>query len=194
MIFRKEEYASPKSPPKTEERRRENFMKPFVRFVCIQASNKRKGANFCQVSTIKIYFQDKPSSTWGTHKWKGAAPSLINKDILKIKLIWEEINENLESTIIAKIAVLTKIADAKVWAKKYFKVDSAIRADLEYRNKARRETILISNLIQAINQEEADAARIELEINIAINIIFHGRIRIKRRIDPYLGYEPKSLN
>ena len=118
---------------------------------------------------------------------------MINKETLKIKLIWEEINENLESILMAKIAVLTRAADANVWAKKYFKVDSALRGDLEYKNKARRETILISNLIHAINQEEADAARIDLEINMMININFHGRIRIKRRIDPYLGYEPKSF-
>lgn len=193
-IFRKEEYARPRILPKIKDRIKENFINSFVKLVCKQDSSKRNGANFCQVKTIKIYFQDNPSNTWGTHKWKGAAPSLISKEILKIRLIWEEINENLESAIIAKIADLTKTAEARVWIKKYFKVDSATRGDLECKNKAKRETILISNLIQAINQEEADAARIDLETNIIINIIFQGRIKIKRRIGPYLGYEPKSLN
>jgi hypothetical protein len=53
--------------------------------------------------------------------------------------------------------------------------------------------MLISRAIHAENQEEAEIAKIELDVRKIKNISFQGIIKIKRRISPYLGYEPKSL-
>lgn len=43
------------------------------------------GANFWIVIRIIVCIHDKPSITWGNHKWKGAAPSL-SKRAIRIKV------------------------------------------------------------------------------------------------------------
>lgn len=74
------------------------------------------GANFCQVNKIPNEVQEILSAIDGTQKWKGAAPSLINKAILISssgsieKLFWIDESNNIE--------------DLTAWIKKYLKLAS----------------------------------------------------------------------
>lgn len=90
-------------------------------------------------------------------------------------------------------ALEIRMAEAIAWTKKYFKAASELREDLFDMSNPSKAKRFISSPIQAINQEEADIASIEPKNRINKNKIFHGRISIKRRIIPYLGYEPKSF-
>ena len=64
---------------------------------------------------------------------------------------------------------------------------SAFRGDLLSIKIAKTATVLISSPTQAINQEGADTAITEPEINNKKNKSFQGRIRIKRRSISIVG-------
>lgn len=133
-----------------------------------------------------------PSTTCGIHTWKGEAPSLI-KSLIVIKELISFIEEKNKDPYILRRAAKIKMAEARAWIRKYFNEASEFRGDFFLRNKVSKETMLTSKPIQAINQEEADIAKIEPMMSVVTKRIFQGRNKIKRRIIPYLGYEPKSL-
>jgi len=81
----------------------------------------------------------------------------------------------------------TKIAEASAWIKKYFKAASEFRGDFELIRIAMRARMLISSPIHAANQEGAEIANKDPEINKNKNIIFQGRINIKRRTMSIFG-------
>lgn len=151
---------------------------------------RMKGAIFCQERRIKTSVQAKPSIIKGTQKWNGAEPNFkaklkIIKGFVKEK---EEEKKNEERKI-----VLIRIAEAKAWTKKYFKVASALRGDLFSINKVRRASMLISRPIHAIIQEGAEIAIKVPENKIKKNKIFQGRIRIKRRTLSIFGIWAQKL-
>lgn len=45
---------------------------------------KTIGAIFCHVNNKRQFIHESPSITSGNQKWKGAAPILVNKAVLKI--------------------------------------------------------------------------------------------------------------
>jgi hypothetical protein len=55
---------------------------------------------------------------------------------------------------------------------------------LSLKERAKRDKILISRAIHAVNQEEAETAKIVLDIKKNKNINFQEIIKIKRRITP----------
>lgn len=84
------------------------------------------------------------------------------------------------NSILPLKALQIKIAEAKAWTKKYFNVASEFREDLNLISRASSPSILISRPIHAIIQEEAEIAIVVPKKIIYKNIIFHGRISIKR--------------
>jgi hypothetical protein len=140
---------------------------------------------------MKTLNHERPSTTCGTQTWKGEAPSLI-KSLIVIRVVNEKENEDTEKTILKK-EKKTSIEEASAWIRKYFSVASELRGDFSYKNKAKRERTLISKPIHAINQEEAETAKIELIIKENLNKIFQGRIRIKRRTRSIVGIWAQKL-
>lgn len=166
--------------------------KIFINVVLKDDISKIKGAIFCHERTIKAHVQFIPSTTWGSQTWKGEAPSLINN--LSDKIILSSFDGLVKKNwYILKKAEKIKIAEANAWTRKYFNDASEFRGDLSLKERAKRDKILISRAIHAVNQEEAETAKIVLDTKKNKNINFQGIIKIKRRIIPYLGYEPKSL-
>lgn len=77
-------------------------------------------------------------------------------------------------------ALQMRMAEAKAWIKKYLRVASELREDLKLMNRAKSPSMLISSPIHAIIQEEAEVAiKVPRKITNK-NIIFQGRISIKR--------------
>lgn len=138
-----------------------------------------KGAIFCQVNMSVRLNHVKPSMICGTHKWNGAAPSLIN-NLIKIKVEKKSREDRKLKIILPLKALQIKIADAKAWIRKYFSVASEFREDLNLIKRANSPNMLISSPIHAIIQEEAEVA-INVPRRITYkNIIFHGRSSIKK--------------
>lgn len=140
---------------------------------------KVKGAIFCHLRIRADLNQLKPSTTCGTQRWKGAAPSLI-KSLLKMKLENKLKEETEPNNILLLNALQIRTAEASAWIRKYFKVASEFRDDLNLISRANSPSILISRPIHAIIQEEAERAIIVPKKIIYKNMIFHGRKRIKR--------------
>lgn len=132
---------------------------------------------------MKAHIQFIPSTTWGTQIWKGEAPSLI-KSPREINLLNPLEGEKKINWFIFKKAEKIRRDEAKAWIRKYFNVASEFRGDLSLKERTKRDRILISRAIQAINQEEADMVIIVLVTKKNININFQGAIKIKRRITP----------
>lgn len=155
----------------------------YLRLVSKHEDNRKKGAIFCQVKRIRLLFQVSPSEICGTHIWNGAPPSLT----ISLSIINEEkrlIDDKKENNDLALNALEIRMADAKACTRKYFKDASELRGDFSAINNASKASILISSPIHAIIQEEAEIAIRDPTIKIRVNMNFHGRIRIKRRISP----------
>jgi len=75
------------------------------------------GAIFCHVRITKVWIHLEVWITWGSQKWKGAAPILIAKAIKIIGLIREEESIELKKNIVIDIKII--IIEAKAWAIKY---------------------------------------------------------------------------
>lgn len=54
--------------------------------VVLEYVSNTMGLSFCQVSMIMAFNQFNPSIISGNQKWNGAAPILMNNEVLKIKL------------------------------------------------------------------------------------------------------------
>jgi len=148
-----------------------------------------KGAIFCQVIKIKLLIQLSPSITPGNQKWKGAAPLFSNKvdkinKLLKLLLIIQLLLKNN----IIKIMANNKIDEAKAWVKKYFNLLSdVIRFFLPSFIKGINESKLISNPIQAPNQELEEIVIKVPEINIIRKILFEIFLIKKKRIITFIS-------
>jgi hypothetical protein len=79
------------------------------------------------------------------------------------------------------------MAEASAWTRKYLRAASEFRGDFDLIRIAMRARILISKPIHAANQEGAEIANKEPMINKIKNIIFQGRIKIKRRTVSIFG-------
>lgn len=80
-----------------------------------------------------------------------------------------------------------KIDDANACTRKYLRAASEFRGDFDLIRIAMRAKILISRPIHAASQEGAEIANKEPRINSSKNIIFQGRIKIKRRTMSIFG-------
>lgn len=128
------------------------------------------GVIFCQVIKIKLLNQDKPSTTLGNQKWKGADPIFINiEELIKIEI--KLFISKLLNIIILKIIQNKKLMEAIAWVKKYFKAASEAIILLEEVINGINLNKFISNPIQAPNQELAEIAIIVLKINMNIKNI-----------------------
>lgn len=110
------------------------------------------GVIFCHVSKIKQLIQVKFFITSGNQKWKGAAPSFINKAesmiIIKNELIWG-LKNSLNINI--KITENNKIIEAIAWAIKYLIEDSEENIFLGALNRGIIDKRLISRPIHIPN-------------------------------------------
>lgn len=128
------------------------------------------GASFCQVNKMPNETQEILSAIDGTQKWKGAAPSLINKAILISsrgsieKLFW--IDES------------SRIEDLTAWIKKYFKLASIEKILNLLIIKGINPIIFISIPNQIGNQELALIEIIVPRVIIIIKGILAGFINI----------------
>lgn len=158
----------------------------------MQNRRRKNGATFCQVKIREELIQWNPSIIWGTQRWKGAAPNLI-RSLSKINLEKKSSDERWPNNILPEKALQIKIAEAKAWIRKYFKVASELRDDLKLIKRAKSPSMLISRPIHAIIQEEAEIA-IQVPRKITYeNIIFQGRKRIKRRSTSIFGIWAQKL-
>jgi hypothetical protein len=99
---------------------------------------------------------------------------------MKIKFEKKSTEDKNPNSILLLKALQIRIAEAKAWIKKYFRVASEFREDLNLISRASSPNILISRPIHAIIQEEAEIAIVVPSKIIYKNIIFQGRISIKR--------------
>jgi hypothetical protein len=111
-IFRTEVWASPPRAPATAENpaaKIRGFNKLF--FTSKQFRSRVEGATFCQAKTINEFIQERPSTTWGSQRWNGAAPIFISN----LKKIRKEATEKLERPcckVAANSAVDRRIEEA----------------------------------------------------------------------------------
>jgi len=114
------------------------------------------GAIFCHVRIIKVCIHSDVWITWGSQKWKGAAPILIARAMEMVVLIIEiELDELFE-----KISIEEKIKrmDAMAWAMKYLMAVSVDWGFILFTMMGIKLIRLISNPNQQINQEEEEVA------------------------------------
>lgn len=117
-------------------------------------------------------YQEIPLTTSGNQKCRGAAPIFINRAKFKRGDLKLEISKNLEYLKLAiKIIEKIKVAEAMAWVIKYFKEASAENLFLNDFIKGIRDKRLISNPIQAVNQEVAEIEMIVPKIKLKENII-----------------------
>jgi hypothetical protein len=91
-IFRVEDCESPPMAPEIADKEAARRRGLKVGFASKQFNSRAEGATFCQARRMKVFLQDRPSTTWGSHRWKGAAAILIKS----LKKIRNEIAEKLE--------------------------------------------------------------------------------------------------
>lgn len=86
-IFRAEVWESPPTAPAKADSTATNNRGSIIRFIFAskQFKSRAEGATFCHARTINTFLQERPSTTWGSHKWKGAAAIFISNP-KKIKI------------------------------------------------------------------------------------------------------------
>ena len=137
------------------------------------------GATFCQASTMKAFSHERPSTTWGSHMWNGAAAIFI-KRLKKIKKVAADRLEKFCWKVVANKLIIKRIEDAKAWIKKYFSVASFSRGQEEFINNAKIASMLISRPIHAISHEEAETEKIGPRMRSLRNRAFQGRTNIQK--------------
>lgn len=120
-----------------------------------------KGASFCQEIITMQRLQLILFMIWGNQKWNGGSPSLIIRADVKIK--WVKLNILYEVIDISMDAHKIIATEAIAWGRKYLIHDSVELLPILYTNKGIILIRLISNPIQAKNQELE-----EIEITVPI--------------------------
>jgi hypothetical protein len=192
-IFRTEVWANPPIAPKIDENAAAQS-KEFIKFSLIskQFNRRAEGPTFCQAKIIKEFLQESPSITWGSHKWKGAAPIFISS----LKKIKKEVTEELERLCCKAAASKTvdrRIEEANAWMRKYFKVASFSRGEEKFISKAKTASIFISRPTHTMNHDEAEIEKIGPMIKRLRKIAFQGRISIQKGNISILGIWAQKL-
>lgn len=132
------------------------------------------GVIFCHPANRKHLNQFIPSIIIINHVWKGAAPSLIKRGIIKSKFCKNK-KLKLEKRIYVNLFSrqnMMNIAEADACTKKYFKADSLERMFFCSTMKGIKESIFNSRPIQAPNQLDEEIDKIDLVIIITKNKMF----------------------
>lgn len=116
--------------------------------------NKIIGANFCQVNINIQLIQVRPSITSGNHEWNGAAPIFIrNLEFIIIIINLFKFSGKNSFIFILIINENIRIAEANVWAIKYFIIASADKVSLFFFKRGIIDSKLISSPIHILIQE-----------------------------------------
>lgn len=111
------------------------------------------GATFWSVIKVTAWGQLSPSITLGNQKWKGAAPALSNKEVIKKSLAeFIDIKKNEADRII--------IDDPKAWIRKYLRADSEEYWFPFEEIKGIKDKRLSSSPTQALDQEDEEIDKI----------------------------------
>lgn len=140
------------------------------------------GANFCQVIKINLFNHLKPSITLGNQKWKGAAPLFIKSDEIIIHKVSFTLTV-LDISYNIKTVENNNIEDAIAWVKKYFKEASVVSGFFVSLIRGIKDNRLISNPIQALNQEDDDIVINVPTIKVIKKIILDKLFIIKKKRD-----------
>jgi len=89
--------------------------------------------------------------------------------------------------VAANKAVVKRIDEANAWIRKYFRVASFSRGEEKFISKTKTASIFISRPTQAMNQEEAETAKIGPATKRLKNIVFQGRMIIQKGNDSIAG-------
>jgi len=114
------------------------------------------GAIFCHVRIRKICIHCEVWITWGSQKWKGAAPILMERDSKIIQLIAEKVIRGLFKVTIIEAKIIKR--EAIAWAIKYLIVDSVEWGVILKISSGMRLIRLISNPSHAVNQDGEEHA------------------------------------